>query len=148
MKKFIIGFVLIAVSLFGADRSPHWAKVRKDFAKANPNCALCGSAKDIQIHHVQPFHLYPELELQTSNLITLCTSKYWGFNCHFSVGHGGNFKWENPNLLDDIKKIKEIVSRYSSFLNAQIEIEEYLQFIKARVKAYNIYPVDNKGADE
>lgn len=104
MKKlFIILFLcLVQLTLLGADRSNQWPKVRKEFLKTHSVCALCGTQKSLQVHHIKPFHLNPKLELEPSNLITLCTSKYWGFNCHFVVGHGSNFKYENIQVVEDV----------------------------------------------
>ena len=74
-------------------RSPHWDSVRKTFIQAHPSCEACGSLKKLQVHHILPFHLCPELELDTSNLITLCMDNN---ECHLEIGHGGSFKSFNP----------------------------------------------------
>src|SRR5262245_8047757 len=79
------------------DRSPDWPTMRRNFLKAHPVCWECGSFKDLEVHHIRPFHLYPELELKADNLITLCETV--GINCHFNVGHLGNWKGWNPELL-------------------------------------------------
>lgn len=52
-------------------------------------------------HHIKPFHLFPELELDTENLIPLCESKKYGINCHLFVGHLGNFKRYNEEVVTD-----------------------------------------------
>lgn len=86
----------------GAIRSSHWARVRADFAAANPSCAVCGSIKKIEIHHVVPFHLDASRELDPTNLITLCESR--GFlNCHLLFGHLGNYKKVNLDCVEDAK---------------------------------------------
>lgn len=59
----------------GKKRSSKWDKVRDDFIKLNPSCAVCGSTKNLQVHHKKPFHLFPELELDVNNLVTLCEGK-------------------------------------------------------------------------
>lgn len=81
-------------------RSPLWGKTRDHFIESHPTCAACGSKKDLQVHHIKPFHLHPELELNETNLITLCMDEN---NCHLNIGHGDNFKAYNPNVLDDCK---------------------------------------------
>jgi len=43
--------------------------------------------------------------LNPNNFITLCTNKE--FNCHLKIGHGGNFRWENPDILKHIEWIKK-----------------------------------------
>lgn len=74
-------------------RSPRWDSVRKTFIQTHPFCEACGSLKKLQVHHILPFHLHPELELDISNLITLCMDKN---ECHLEIGHGGSFKSFNP----------------------------------------------------
>jgi 5-methylcytosine-specific restriction enzyme A len=83
------------------ERSPHWHKVEKDFLAKHTNCAACGTNHHLQVHHIKPFHLYPEHELDESNLITLCMEK----ECHLKLGHGGDWKAYNPNVLKDVDKV-------------------------------------------
>jgi hypothetical protein len=84
-----------------AKRSDHWPKVRAEHLKDHPVCEVCGGAASIEVHHIRPFHLHPELELDQNNLITLCESKNDGVNCHLWFGHIGNFKSFNVNVLAD-----------------------------------------------
>jgi len=53
-------------------RSPKWHKVEKEHLAKEPACQWCGATVKVQVHHVKPFHLHPELELDPSNFITLC----------------------------------------------------------------------------
>jgi 5-methylcytosine-specific restriction endonuclease McrA len=50
-----------ADDLFG--RSGSWATVRRKHLQVEPQCAACGRSKDLEVHHIQPYHLRPELEL-------------------------------------------------------------------------------------
>lgn len=84
-------------------RSPQWDNVRDEHVLNNPTCAACGSIKRIQVHHIQPYHLYPELELEPTNLITLCMDVE---ECHLLLGHGDNFRMFNPDILSDINLFK------------------------------------------
>ena len=88
----------------GAKRSNHWRTVRNAFIKKNPACAYCSGFLDLQVHHVQPFHIKPEKELDPDNLITLC--EHAGINCHLKIGHLNNWKSFNPDV-----KINCIVHR-------------------------------------
>jgi len=87
-------------------RSGSWGKVRKEFLRNNPICAVCGTRgsllKPNEAHHLKDFSTYPELELEKSNLRTLCRPH------HLLFGHLMYFKSINPNCLKDIKlwKIK------------------------------------------
>ena len=78
-------------------RSRHWREVRKEHLKANPTCKMCGGRKRLQVHHILPVHLYPSLELDRTNLITLCRGKKYGVDCHLLIGHLGDFKTYNPS---------------------------------------------------
>ena len=83
-----------------AVRSSRWETVRKRHLKAFPTCAACGCGQHLQVHHIKPFHLNPELELEDSNLITLCEGKD-EHQCHLNIGHLGSWKKENPNVVQD-----------------------------------------------
>lgn len=85
----------------GQRRSKDWPKVRKAHLVKFPNCAVCGGSKKLEVHHVSPFHLSPELELDPSNLITACESKKRGINCHLGMAHLGSYKKINPEIRTD-----------------------------------------------
>ena len=85
----------------GAGRSPHWSTVRDKHLKTEPRCAYCGGVKNLEVHHIAPFHLHPEEELDDANLITLCESP--GVNCHLERGHLGNWKRCNPYIVEDCR---------------------------------------------
>lgn len=86
-----------------ARRSSHWPTVRKQHLAMYPVCALCGGEEKVEVHHVRPFHLHPELELEPTNLISLCEANKGGVNCHLAFGHLGNFKSFNPTVREDVK---------------------------------------------
>jgi len=78
-------------------RSPRWETVRTKFLKTNPTCAACGGNSKLQVHHKQPFHLFPAAELDPSNLITLCEEQT---KCHLAIGHLGNWRSFNPQVAE------------------------------------------------
>lgn len=80
-------------------RSSEWPKVRKEHLRLNPVCAVCEGTEKLQVHHIKSFSTHPELELQPSNLITLCESG--GSNHHLLFGHLDNFKRINPEVVSD-----------------------------------------------
>ena len=82
-------------------RSSKWPSVRKAHLSKHPRCEACGSKELLAVHHIKPFHEFPELELDPSNLITLC------FTHHIELGHKGNWKTINPYVREDAKQIKE-----------------------------------------
>lgn len=75
-----------------ATRSSKWSSFAKEVIKDHPYCSSCGDTRQLHVHHIKPFHLYPELELEKDNVIVLCMK----FKCHFIVGHLKNWKsWNN-----------------------------------------------------
>lgn len=84
-------------------RSPHWSTLRDQHLKENGECAACGSKKSLQVHHIRPFHLQPELELDPENLITLCMDEW---DCHLTIGHGGSFRSYNPCVEEDVYRFR------------------------------------------
>lgn len=91
-------------------RSGHWPTVRKQHLEDHAECAVCGGTAKLEVHHIRPFHLHPALELEPTNLITLCEANKGGVNCHLLFGHLGNFKSFNTSVIQDamawILKIK------------------------------------------
>lgn len=86
----------------GSKRSSKWPAVRKKHLQMFPTCAVCGGTKKVEVHHVKPYHTHPELELDPNNLVTLCESKSkGGLNCHLLIGHSGNYKKINPDVVED-----------------------------------------------
>lgn len=85
-------------------RSTHWPAVRAAHLAKEPRCALCDGDRHLNVHHVIPFHLRPDLELDAGNLITLCENKAEGVNCHLLFGHLGSFHSFNPNVRKDVKE--------------------------------------------
>jgi len=84
------------VQLWGqTQRSPHWGAVRDRWVKTNPICAGCASRKTLEVHHIEPFYLRPELELSEQNLLTLCRE------CHFQIGHLRDWSVFNPQVIAD-----------------------------------------------
>lgn len=80
-------------------RSPQWSGVRAQHLAQYPACAGCGRDTFLEVHHIQPFHLFPDLELSPENLITLCERP--GHDCHFHFGHFLDWYKYNPNVVAD-----------------------------------------------
>lgn len=85
----------------GVPRSPKWANVRAAHLKANPACEACGQKDALEVHHVQPFHTRPELELDPTNLMTLC-----GDPCHIVHGHLMAWARYNPTARTDVRAFR------------------------------------------
>jgi 5-methylcytosine-specific restriction protein A len=63
--------------------------------------------KKLEVHHIVPFHINPSLELDMTNLVTLCECKEDGINCHLFVGHLGNYRSYNPEVRVDAKTLSD-----------------------------------------
>jgi len=98
------------LKLFLAKRSSKWPKVRHQFlnSAAPKQCAACGKSSALEVHHIHPVHLYPELELDPNNLIILCENLT--LNCHLSFGHLGNWEAWNPTVVIDAATYNEKVN--------------------------------------
>lgn len=86
----------------GKPRSPKWDRVRAEHLRQHPTCAACGGKEALQVHHIKPYHLFPELELEPSNLLTLCTGRK-SCNCHLTFGHLGDWLLFNSLVAYDAK---------------------------------------------
>jgi 5-methylcytosine-specific restriction enzyme A len=90
-----------------AERSGKWEAVRAAYLADHPACEACGCREDLNVHHVLPYHIYPELELDAGdakhpgNLITLCREH------HKMFGHLGDWKSFNPNVREDCARYRE-----------------------------------------
>ena len=90
-------------------RSPKWPALRKAHLEKEPECAVCGhkgsADNELNVHHVLPFHLNPDKELDPSNLVTLCREH------HLTFGHLCEWKSWNKSVREDAaiwrKKIKD-----------------------------------------
>ena len=96
-------------------RSSRWPALRNRHITAHPNCIACGG-KATTVHHLRPFHLRPDLELDPGNLRSMCD------NCHLHIGHLGNFQNENPDLdqhADMLLRAKQAADLKRKQLNSQ-----------------------------
>lgn len=96
--------------LYGSPRSGQWPRVRAEHLEKEPRCAACGGSENVQCHHIRPFHLHPELELEPSNILSLCEKP--SRNCHFAHGHSFSWKAWNPHVVEDAAlSLKRVLQR-------------------------------------
>jgi len=91
-------YQLLTVQL--APRSSRWQQVRQEHLRQQPECAACGARTNLAVHHIKPYHLFPDLELAPDNLLTLCEGPV--VNCHFLYGHCRNWLSWCPNVLETV----------------------------------------------
>src|ERR1051326_1490267 len=92
-------------------RSRAWPSGRHSHLSGHPLCAACGRSEGLEVHHIRPFHLYPQLELEPSNLLTLCESARKG---HLLIGHLGDWRNINPHSVEDAAAHLRIASLHPS----------------------------------
>lgn len=78
-----------------AVRSPEWRQVRKLHLKDQNECQSCGKRSSLEVHHIVPVHIDQTLELDPSNLLTLCE------RCHLVFGHLSDYRSWNKNVIED-----------------------------------------------
>jgi 5-methylcytosine-specific restriction enzyme A len=83
--------------IYGAARSGKWPAFERDVLKVHTSCAACGGCEQLQVHHILPFHLWPEGELDGRNVVVLCNKH----GCHFGFGHDYDWLAYNPNVVAD-----------------------------------------------
>lgn len=87
----------------GVARSPEWGRVEREHLLHEPACVACGyQGQGLQVHHIKPFHLHPDLELDPRNLITLCEVK--GRDHHLLIGHLDDWESYNVHVRDDVRR--------------------------------------------
>jgi 5-methylcytosine-specific restriction enzyme A len=96
------------LDLLTAQRSGHWPQLEKETLEAHPFCAASGGEIHLQVHHIKPFHIHPDLELEPKNLIVLAAGPTANF--HFWLGHLGNWHSFNPHVIEQaahfLKQVK------------------------------------------
>lgn len=80
---------------FGATRAKGWRRFRE--ANIENYCRYCDSFVLLELHHIIPFNVAPEKELDKDNVVTLCR---W---CHFKLGHFCDWWSWNENILNWIE---------------------------------------------
>lgn len=99
--------------VYGGARSSKWRLIRDAYVAEHPVCEACGTEENLNVHHIKPFHEFPELELDWDNLITLCREH------HFTIGHDEdgpdgealpNWVESNPNVRRDARLYRESLS--------------------------------------
>lgn len=93
--------------VLGVKRSNSWPRVQSAHLKEYPVCECCGCREGLEVHHKNLVWLFPDLELEPGDLITLCEKR----GCHLAMGHLYSYRSYNPDIDADIviwnKKVKD-----------------------------------------
>ena len=92
-------------ALWSSPRSGRWRALRNEMVREHPRCFVCGAPTTV-IHHLRPFGVDHDGELNRMNLIWYCD------RCHLFVGHLCCFRAWNTNCRNDSVEMKwKIVNR-------------------------------------
>lgn len=116
LASHVVNTIKSLVKDASAKRSPEWPALEKKFLAGHPFCTICGTDKSLQVHHKLPFHLKPELELDPTNLMTLCMSMERA--CHLKLGHGGDFKAVYLKIDEAAKLSKGVADHFDALVLA------------------------------
>lgn len=86
-------------------RHPQWERESSLWKRDHP-CAVTGETESGTVHHIRPFHLFPESKMDPANWITLRAD--W----HFYLGHAGNWSNWNPSVKDDAERFRRLVESF------------------------------------
>ena len=100
-----MGLSIMPSPNFRSRRSSHWPAARRAHLNLQPECQVCGARELVEVHHVLPYHLFPDLELAAGNLITLCDPP-GPTNHHLETGHLGNWLNWNPQVREDCERAR------------------------------------------
>lgn len=81
-------------------RSPKWPNARRAWLAKHPRCEATGCLEEVEVHHIEPFHERPALELDETNFISLRR------DVHLLLGHLDNWKSHNPSVVNDARKLR------------------------------------------
>lgn len=112
--SYFLDLSVVAAIVAPKKRSSKWRSVREIYLKEHPRCEACGDDKNLEVHHVKPYHLFPELELSQHNLMTLCCHGIGGMNCHLVLGHCGNWSAYSTDPGRAAFQFREMLKRRKS----------------------------------
>lgn len=84
------------------------SKAKKAYLQDNMQCVLCGAEANLEVHHIVPVHLAPELACDPNNFITLCD--YGNKGCHYKFGHLCCFTKFNPKIQELVLMVRTFYS--------------------------------------
>lgn len=100
-------------------RSGQWKTTRKKHLLKQPFCQVCGSKKQLVVHHVIPVSVDNEKENDFDNLITLCEYN----NCHFLFGHLCNWTNHNRDIRSDAAYWRYKIEKFKNLANSPKSIQ-------------------------
>ena len=116
-------------NLFTVLRSEYqWRKVHNKHISIESCCQMCDTTKELEVHHIVPWHLAPELRYDFKNLVTLCRA------CHFGFGHWRNWHGHNPEIL--------VLCKFAQLQRSRLKLgdKDEENYDDEPISAYSIMP--------
>lgn len=86
-------------------RLPDVRKALHQYRVANPRCEWDNCSNDIEVHHIKPVAIYPELASNTNNMISLGAKR-----CHLVIGHANNYALFYLENIKEICRLRVIIT--------------------------------------
>lgn len=79
-------------------RGSQWHRIRNEAIRLNPFCAICGTRRNLQVHHIVPFRL--TFDNSQSNLVPLCRKHHRHIETVFcELENDMNGDWETAKIV-------------------------------------------------
>jgi hypothetical protein len=104
----------------------NWRRTRRVFFWLQPCCQMCARQDKLHVHHIYPWHMFPDLRYELDNLITLCSA------CHLRFGHNNNWKDYNSNLLElvaEAQRLRQGEVDWGSFVRDQDVVNNWIEMM-------------------
>ena len=89
---------------------PEVIKAMGEYRKAHPVCEWDNCNDSIQVHHIIPISVRPDLAANTNNMISLGCKR-----CHLCLGHAGNTAYYYVANIKEICTIRVIETNFVSY---------------------------------
>ena len=101
-------------------RGSQWKKIRDAAVKAFPFCGVCGTTKNIQVHHIVPFRLTHDNSQE--NLIPLCAKHHKWVEMLFveTEAHGADIETQGMFWTNMLRSRQQITASVVRRINADL----------------------------
>ena len=102
-------------------------KAKKLYLINHLECALCGTIKKLEVHHIIPVHIDLNMACNPINFVTLCDNLF-NDGCHNRFGHFGNFKTCYNKQIRELIMFSRILNKTNTKFTenmTQLLLEEF-----------------------
>ena len=95
---------------------PEVIRAMNEYRKAHPICEWDNCNDSIEVHHIIPISVRPDLAADTNNMISLGCKR-----CHLCVGHAGNTAYYYVSNIKEICRIRVIETNWVGYSKRKIK---------------------------